>query len=95
MPGHLVESDAVIKTLLYIFVLCYIFIITFWSILNVHLVSYDLSFTVNFQWRIQFAREGVAGVIKKVFPSPHFLRLIKGGKGAASLDWPLNLLRLI
>ena len=55
-PGLFVESDAVIKPLLCI-VLCYIFVITFWNTLNVHLVSYDLSFTVNFYWRIQFAHK--------------------------------------
>ena len=44
--------------------------------------------------------EGVAGVIdKKKFspplPSPHVLRLVRGGEGGASLDSPLNLLPLI
>ena len=43
----LVENDAVMKILLCIFVLCYIFVITFSNILNVHLVSYNLSITVN------------------------------------------------
>ena len=57
----LVESNAVIKTLLYIFVLGYIFVITFWNIIIVHLVSYNLSFTVNFQWRIQFAHRKRGG----------------------------------
>ena len=47
IPVVLVESDAVIKTLFYIFGLCYIFVITFWNILNVYLVSCDLFFTVN------------------------------------------------
>ena len=61
IPVLLVESDAVIKTLLYIFVLCYIFVITFWNILSVHLVSCDLFFTVNFQWWIQIIHKGRGG----------------------------------
>ena len=61
IPGLLVESDAVIKTFLYIFVLCYIFIITLWNIFNVLLVASDLSFTVYFQWQIQFAHRRRGG----------------------------------
>ena len=61
IPVLLVESDAVTKTLLHIFVLCYIFVITFWNILNVYLVSCDLFFTVNFQWWIQFVHKGREG----------------------------------